>query len=207
MQARKILEIHQAIKVLNQNYVFMQRDTKDKFEILTDQQRSNTDKVMIQVKDLKKHFKGLPPGGDNNENRNPRNTSNSPTRNAGSPGGRMAHADAVSQEELNEQIRLLKKEVEVRILEVAQRTAKKTISEVGESDTLLEGRANAFTVDIETKMQAQITQVRNNLQRSEQNRDNKIRSQMDSLDEKMAVLTEKFDQRFQTNEQLKRELD
>ena len=37
MQARKILEIHQAIKVLNQNYVFMQRDTKDKFEILTDQ--------------------------------------------------------------------------------------------------------------------------------------------------------------------------
>ena len=119
----------------------------------------------------------------------------------------MAHADAVSQEELNEQIRLLKKEVEVRILEVAQRTAKKTISEVGESDTLLEGRANAFTVDIETKMQAQITQVRNNLQRSEQNRDNKIRSQMDSLDERMAVLTEKFDQRFQTNEQLKRELD
>ena len=207
MQARKILEIHQAIKVLNQNYVFMQRDTKDKFEILTDQQRSNTDKVMIQVKDLKKHFKGLPLGGDNNENRNPRNTSSSPTRNGGSPGGRMAPADAVSQEEFNDQIRLLKKEVEVRILEVAQRTAKKTISEVGESDTLLEGRANAFTVDIETKMQAQITQVRNNLQRSEQNRDNKIRSQMDSLDEKMAVLTEKFDQRFQTNEQLKRELD
>ena len=105
---------------------------------------------MIQVKDLKKHFKGLPPGGDNNENRNPRNTSNSPTRNAaGSPGGRVAPADAVSQDELNDQIRLLKKEVEVRILEVAQRTAKKTISEVGESDTLLEGRANAFTVDIE----------------------------------------------------------
>ena len=102
MQARKILEIHQAIKVLNQNYVFMQRDTKDKFEILTDQQRSNTDKVMIQVKDLKKHFKGLPLGGDNNENRNQRNTSNSPTRNGGSPGGRMAPADAVSKEELSD---------------------------------------------------------------------------------------------------------
>ena len=43
LQARKILEIHQAIKVLNQNFVFVQKDGKDKFEILTDQQRSNTD--------------------------------------------------------------------------------------------------------------------------------------------------------------------
>lgn len=58
MQARKILEIHQAIKVLNQNYVFMQRDTKDKFDILGDQSRSNADQVMSQVKDLRKHFKG-----------------------------------------------------------------------------------------------------------------------------------------------------
>ena len=43
--------------------------------------------------------------------------------------------------------------VEMRILEVAQRTAKKTISDVGETDTLLEGRANAFTVDVESKIQ------------------------------------------------------
>ena len=47
---------------------------------------------------------------------------------------------------------MLRKEVENRILDVAQRTAKKTMSEVGESDTLLEGRANAFTVDIEQKI-------------------------------------------------------
>ena len=68
----------------------------------------------------------------------------------------MAPADAVSQDDLREQLRLLRKEVENRILDVAQRTAKKTMSEIGESDTLLEGRANAFTVDIEQKMQAQI---------------------------------------------------
>ena len=83
MQARKILEIHQAIKVLNQNYVFMQRDTKDKFEILTDQQRSNTDKVMIQIKDLKKHFKGQPVGGQNAQ----RDRSGSPSRNLGANPG------------------------------------------------------------------------------------------------------------------------
>ena len=36
----------------------MQKDTRDKFEILSTQQRENTEQVMMQVKDLKKHFKG-----------------------------------------------------------------------------------------------------------------------------------------------------
>ena len=37
-------------------------------------------------------------------------------------------------------------------MDVSQRQARKTLAEIGQSDTLLEGRANAFTVDIETKM-------------------------------------------------------
>ena len=45
--------------MLNQNYVFMQKDSKDKFETLSGQQRENTEQVMMQVKDLKKHFKGV----------------------------------------------------------------------------------------------------------------------------------------------------
>ena len=38
----------------------MQKDSKDKFETLAGQSRDNTEQVMIQVKDLKKHFKGAP---------------------------------------------------------------------------------------------------------------------------------------------------
>ena len=37
IQARKIIEVHQAIKVLNQNYLFMQKDAKDKFDLLQGQ--------------------------------------------------------------------------------------------------------------------------------------------------------------------------
>ena len=81
------------------------------------------------------------------------------------------------------------------------------LSDIGQSDTLLEGRANAFTVDVETKMQTQIRSLRDNLARSEQMRDAKVKSQIEHLDEKMSLLTEKFDRRFQTNEQLKQELD
>lgn len=58
LQARKILEIHSAVKVLNQNFQFIQKDAKDKFDILTTQQRENIEQVMMQIKDLKKHFKG-----------------------------------------------------------------------------------------------------------------------------------------------------
>lgn len=38
------------------------------------------------------------------------------------------------------------------MVEITQRQAKKTITEIGQSDTLLEGRANAYSVDIETKI-------------------------------------------------------
>lgn len=54
MQARKIIEIHQAIKVLNQNYLFMQKDAKDKFEILNSQQKSNQENIATRIGDLKK---------------------------------------------------------------------------------------------------------------------------------------------------------
>ena len=56
MQARKIIEIHQAIKVLNQNYLFMQKDAKDKFEILNSQQKSNQDNIASRIGDLKKQL-------------------------------------------------------------------------------------------------------------------------------------------------------
>lgn len=49
--------------------------------------------------------------------------------------------------------------------------------------------------------------MREGLLRTEEHRDLKIRSQLEQIDEKMAIFTEKFDQRFQTNENLKRELD
>ena len=92
-------------------------------------------------------------------------------------------------------------------MDVSQRQARKTLAEIGQSDTLLEGRANAFTVDIETKMQNQINQLRHNIARSEEARDQKIIRSVESVEERMAAITERFDMRFRTNDQLKRELD
>ena len=42
--------------MLNQNYLFMQKDGKDKFETLQGQLQGNTDLVLAQVKELKKHY-------------------------------------------------------------------------------------------------------------------------------------------------------
>jgi len=55
IQSRKILEIHEAVKVLNQNYLFLQKDSKDKYEILSGQIASNASVFSSQIKDMK-HF-------------------------------------------------------------------------------------------------------------------------------------------------------
>ena len=67
---------------------------------------------------------------------------------------------------------------------------------MGESNTLLEGRANAFTVDSETKIQNQIDRLRDSLSRAEQGREMKVNTAVELMDEKVAFLTERFDQRF-----------
>lgn len=91
--------------------------------------------------------------------------------------------------------------------EVSIRQSKKTMSEIGQSDTLLEGRANAFTVDVETKIEQKMGHLKDTMLRAEQNRNQKIQHAVEMVDEKMAMLTERFDQRFRTNEQLKHDLD
>ena len=56
----------------------------------------------------------------------------------------------------NEQLKLLKKEMEMRMSEIAQRQTKKVMEEKAQSDTLLEGRSQAFTVEIENKIKSQL---------------------------------------------------
>ena len=49
--------------------------------------------------------------------------------------------------------------------------------------------------------------LKDTMLRAEQNRNQKIQHAVEMVDEKMAMLTERFDQRFRTNEQLKHDLD
>jgi len=97
---------------------------------------------MLQVKDLKKHFTGagIAPALDQRRGSSPRQVTGTaePT---------------ITGAQVQELLGQLRHELESRIVEVSERQAKQVLSERGESDTLLEGRANAFTVQIESKMQ------------------------------------------------------
>lgn len=57
MQARKIMEIHQAIKVLNSNATYIQKDAIERFELLQGQSANNTSMLTTQIKDIKQYFK------------------------------------------------------------------------------------------------------------------------------------------------------
>lgn len=57
IQARKIMEIHQAIKVLNSNAAFIQKDTIERIELLQGQSANNASMLTTQIKDMKQYFK------------------------------------------------------------------------------------------------------------------------------------------------------
>ena len=57
MQARKIMEIHQAIKTLNSNSAFIQKDTIERIELLQGSQANNNSMLHTQIKDMKQYLK------------------------------------------------------------------------------------------------------------------------------------------------------
>ena len=126
----------------------MQKDAKDKFDILTSQMQSNTDLVLTQVKEIKRHYTN---SGQNAET--------SSKEQANYSRAEETHSFIMDQEsknemtyKFNEQLKLLKKEMEMRAAEIAQRQTKKVMEEKTQSDTLLEGRSQAFTVEVENKI-------------------------------------------------------
>ena len=62
--------------------------------------------------------------------------------------------------EIEEKLRALRSQFEARASEIAKFEARKVLSEREQADTLLEGRANAFTVESETKLQNQLNQFK-----------------------------------------------
>jgi len=60
------MEIHQAIKILNSNATFIQKDAIERFELLQGQSANNTSLLTTQLKDIKSHFKRqqLPDGAN-----------------------------------------------------------------------------------------------------------------------------------------------
>ena len=116
MQARKIIEVHQAIKVLNQNYLFMQKDAKDKFETLQGQLQGNTDLVLAQVKEIKKHYTSKSGSMETGSKEQP-----SYTRNDDANTSLLMDIEARNELEhrFGEQLKVLRKEMEMRAAEIA----------------------------------------------------------------------------------------
>ena len=189
--------------MLNQNYLFMQKDAKDKFDILQGQMQSNTDLVLTQVKEIKRHYTNK---GSGIEGTKEQASYSRAEENATSF---MMDYEAKNEmsHHFNDQLKLLKKEMEMRMTEIAQRQTKKVMEEKAQSDTLLEGRSQAFTVEVENKIQQQLNQFRDNLVKTERKREALFNERVEAINELMASIDEKFQQKFQTNDTMKKELN
>ena len=106
-----------------------------------------------------------------------------------------------------EQLKVLKKEMEMRAAEIAQRATKKVIEEKVQSDTLLEGRSQAFTVEVENKIQQQLNSFREQLSKTEKKREALYTERVEAMNQLMAEMSEKFQQKFSTHEAMKKEMN
>ena len=82
--------------------------------------------------------------------------------------------------------------MELRAAEIAQRQTKKVMEEKAQSDTLLEGRSQAFTVEVENKIQQQMNQFRDQLVKTDKSREAQVTQQVEEMSQLMAGINEKF---------------
>lgn len=59
---------------------------------------------------------------------------------------------AADHKDIDEKLAKLKRECETRAIEIAYTQARKVLAEREQAELLIEGRANQFTVDTETKL-------------------------------------------------------
>lgn len=70
------------------------------------------------------------------------------------------------------------------------------MEEKAQSDTLLEGRSQAFTVEVESKIQQQLNTFRDQLAKNEKSRETQVADSVAAMNELMASVNEKFQQKF-----------
>ena len=66
------------------------------------------------------------------------------------------------------------------------------MEEKAQSDTLLEGRSQAFTVEVESKIQQQLNMFRDQLAKNEKSRETQVTDSVAAMNELMASVNEKF---------------
>ena len=114
--------------------------------------QANSDMVLTQVKEIKKYYSTKGKAAETSaENFNSAPRSEDISQNI------SLEAKTELTDLFNHQMLKLRKDLEVRITEISQRQTKKIMEEKAQSDTLLEGRSAAFTVEIESKIQQQLS--------------------------------------------------
>ena len=137
MQARKIMEIHQAIKVLNSNATYIQKDAIERFELLQGQSANNTSMLTTQIKDIKQYFKS------NTGSKVPEEDPNKQVISLLLQQQQQQRANStIDSKDVDEKLKKLKQECETRASEIAYAQVRKVLAEREHSDILIEGRAN-----------------------------------------------------------------
>jgi len=154
IEAKKFVEVHSAMKLLNGNFQKVATDNKDRFEILQQEVSTLDSALRSQISDLKNK---LLVDAQTIEERcqmlietvyHKLRADNF----TGSPGSGEGAQGTVSSERVD----LLREELKQHVERICMQTTERVIESKHQSDLLLEGRANAFSVDLERKFKEQL---------------------------------------------------
>jgi hypothetical protein len=102
----------------------------------------------------------------------------------------------MSPDEFDKKLASLKREMELKAADISQRQIRKMLQERIESDTLLEGRAALFSVEVEKKVLAKIQVFKAQLQQQNEEKDIKVTQLTSEMEGLIQIFNNEYQQKY-----------
>eukprot|EP00347_Sterkiella_histriomuscorum_P013165 403365759 len=186
-EGKKLLEVHSAMKILNGNFMKVNKDTKERFDLIQKEFQAIDNALRNQIGDVKhktevdqrtteertlmlidKYFQKLQYGqGDEKAKEVVQGQSRS------------------SGIDIDQRLNSLKEEMKAYSERVVYQNAEKLIEQKHNSEMLLEGRCQAFSIDLEKRFKDLIKQHKNEIDSQEAERRIKVKIIEEELKEQL----------------------
>ncbi|CDW91573.1 UNKNOWN [Stylonychia lemnae] len=190
-EGKKLLEVHSAMKILNGNFMKVNKDNKDRFEILQKEFQGLDNALRNQIGDVRhksevdlrsteertimlidKYFQKLQHGtGDEKSTTIIQNI-----------------AGGVSLGDIDQRLNSVKEEMKSYAERVVYQNAEKLIESKAQSEMLLEGRCQGFAVELEKRYKELIKQYKDEQDSFETDRKIRVKTIEGQLQEQLAKL-------------------
>lgn len=179
-ESKKLLELHSAMKILNSNFQKVSRDSKDRFELLQKEFQAFDNALRNQIFDVR-HKVEVELRGIEERTETTIGKYFVKLQNGGSLTGLVGSSSNINNLELDMLLNELKEEMKAYTERVVFQNSEKLIEQRHSSEMLLEGRCNAFSVELERKYREMYMQYKAELELADTERKLRVKSEQSEM--------------------------